>query len=46
MAGIAQFFTPEDAMVNAFKAGADIALMPFTIRTPNDIADFEKLLHT
>ena len=45
MAGIAQFFTPEDAMVNAFKAGADIALMPFTIRTPNDIANFEKLLH-
>ena len=44
MAGISQFFTPEDAMVNAFKAGADIALMPFTIRTPNDIADFEKLL--
>ena len=44
MAGIAQFFTPEDAMVNAFKAGADIALMPFTIRTPNDIANFEKLL--
>lgn len=45
MAGIAQFFTQEDAMVNAFKAGADIALMPFTIRTPNDIANFEKLLH-
>jgi len=44
MAGISQFFTQEDAMLNAYRAGADIALMPFTIRTPNDINQFETLL--
>ena len=40
MAGIASFFTKEDAVVRAFQAGADIALMPYTIRTPSDIQAF------
>ncbi|BFT29024.1 glycoside hydrolase family 3 protein [Alteromonas sp. D210916BOD_24] len=44
MGGIAQFFEPEDAMVNAFQAGADIALMPFTIRNQNDIQEFNRFM--
>ncbi len=37
MAGISDFFTPLEAVVNTFKAGADIALMPIKVRTPADI---------
>jgi len=44
MAGISQFFTPEEAMINAFNAGADIALMPYTIRNQNDIRQFSQLI--
>lgn len=44
MGGIAQFFEPEDAMVNAFQAGADIALMPFTIRNHSDIQEFNRFM--
>ena len=44
MAGIAQFFTQEEAMVQAFSAGADIALMPFIIRNEQDISRFSQLL--
>lgn len=44
MAGIAKYFSPEDAMIKAYQAGADIALMPFTIRTPQDINAFAELM--
>ena len=44
MAGIAKYFSPEDAMIKAYQAGADIALMPFTIRTPQDINMFAALM--
>ncbi|WP_247670482.1 glycoside hydrolase family 3 protein [Alteromonas sp. MMG017] len=44
MAGIAKYFSPEDAMIKAYQAGADIALMPFTIRTPQDIKMFAALM--
>ena len=44
MAGITQFFSHEEALVRAFSAGADIALMPFTIRNKTDIDAFAKLL--
>lgn len=40
MKAISQFFTPAEATVNAFKAGADIALMPFAIRSKADIQRF------
>lgn len=40
MAGISAYFSPLDAMLQTFAAGTDIALMPFTIRTPEDIAHF------
>lgn len=42
MAGIATFFSQQDATLRAFQAGADIALMPYTIRTPADIDGFEQ----
>ncbi|KZN43847.1 glycoside hydrolase family 3 protein [Pseudoalteromonas luteoviolacea] len=41
MAGISDFFTPIDAVVETFKAGVDIALMPIPVRTPSDIEKFE-----
>lgn len=45
MAGISRYFDPETAMLKAYQAGADIALMPFAIRTPSDLAAFDKLMH-
>ena len=40
MAGIAHYFDEVDATLQTFRAGADIALMPYTIRNPADIAAF------
>ena len=37
MAGISQFFTPAEAVIQTFAAGADIALMPYEMKTPADI---------
>ncbi|WP_420934830.1 glycoside hydrolase family 3 N-terminal domain-containing protein [Alteromonas sp. A081] len=45
MAGISQFFTEEEAVMMAFDAGADIALMPYTIRNPQDIESFKAMLN-
>lgn len=42
MAGITHYFSPQEALVHTFAAGSDIALMPFTIRTPEDIIEFEQ----
>lgn len=44
MAGISRYFEPETAMLKAYQAGADLALMPFSIRTPDDIVLFEQLM--
>ncbi len=44
MAGISEFFTPTQAVINTFKAGADIALMPIQVRYPQDIARLKQLI--
>lgn len=36
MQGIAAFFDPDDAVIKAFQADVDIALMPVTVSTPSD----------
>ena len=40
MAGVTHFFTDIEAVVETFVAGADLAVMPFKVRTPNDIDNF------
>jgi beta-N-acetylhexosaminidase len=40
MAGVTHFFTDVEAVVETFAAGADIAVMPFKVRTPKDIDNF------
>jgi beta-N-acetylhexosaminidase len=40
MAGISHHFTEVEAVVETFIAGADLAVMPFKIRKPSDIAAF------
>lgn len=40
MAGIAHYYAPLEATIATFNAGADIALMPYTLRTPADIEGF------
>lgn len=44
MAGISEFFSEYQAVVETFKAGADIALMPLKIRSIEDIDAIDKLL--
>lgn len=44
MAGISDFFTEQQAVIETFKAGADIALMPLKIRSIEDINAIETLL--
>lgn len=44
MAGISHFFTPIEAVIETFKAGADIAVMPIKIRTPADIEQFKQFI--
>ncbi|NQY88193.1 MAG: glycosyl hydrolase family 3 [Colwellia sp.] len=41
MAGISRFFTPIEAVLATFDAGADIAMMPMKIRTKEDINRFK-----
>ena len=45
MAGISNFFTPLEAVLKTFEAGADIALMPMKIRKPADIKAFKKFIN-
>ncbi|OUR78939.1 beta-hexosaminidase [Colwellia psychrerythraea] len=40
MAGITHFFTDVEAVVETFVAGADLAVMSFKVRTPEDIDKF------
>ena len=44
MAGVAHFFTEEEAVVETFLAGADLAVMPFKVRTPKDIENFYQFI--
>jgi beta-N-acetylhexosaminidase len=44
MAGISQFFSAQDALIEAFRAGVDIAVMPIKIRNPADIKKFKDFL--
>ncbi len=44
MAGISQFFDPAQAVIETFAAGADIALMPYEIKTPSEIAALQVLI--
>jgi len=44
MAGISKFFTPMEAVLATFNAGADIAMMPIKIRTQGDIERFKTFL--
>ncbi len=44
MAGISHFFSAEDAVINTFKAGVDIALMPIAVRNQDDIAKLNALI--
>lgn len=44
MAGISHFFTPVEAVLATFDAGADIAMMPIKIRTKGDIERFKTFI--
>ncbi|WP_409574585.1 glycoside hydrolase family 3 protein [Thalassotalea sp. PS06] len=44
MAGISHFFTADEAIIETFRAGTDIALMPFRIRKPDDIKLLDQTL--
>ncbi|ALU45996.1 glycoside hydrolase family 3 protein [Pseudoalteromonas rubra] len=44
MAGISDFFEPEQAVIETFAAGVDIALMPFAIRSTDDISAFRQFM--
>lgn len=44
MAGISQFFSPAEAVIQTFAAGADIALMPYEIKTPADMTALTVLI--
>ena len=44
MAGIAQFFSQTDAVVQTFAAGADIALMPVKLQHPGQLSALSALL--
>lgn len=44
MAGVTHFFTDVEAVVETFIAGADLAVMPFKVRTPKDIAAFYEFI--
>ena len=41
MAGISHFFNDVEAVVETFVAGADLAVMPFKVRTPADALAFQ-----
>ncbi|MDF2176672.1 glycoside hydrolase family 3 N-terminal domain-containing protein [Aliiglaciecola sp. CAU 1673] len=44
MAGVAHFFEPEQAVIETFKAGADIALMPLLLNSPKAMTRLSILL--
>jgi beta-N-acetylhexosaminidase len=44
MAGISHFFSPHEAVIATFAAGADIALMPVKLQNPAELAGLAALL--
>ncbi|MBT0585966.1 glycoside hydrolase family 3 protein [Alteromonas oceanisediminis] len=46
MAGIAHYMDEASAMLATFHAGSDIALMPFTLRNPEDILRYATMMTT
>lgn len=44
MAAISHYFEPTEAVIETFAAGADIALMPYPIRTVDDIAALKAMI--
>lgn len=44
MAGITHFFGEVEAVVETFIAGADLAVMPYKVRTPEDITGFYQFI--
>ncbi len=44
MAGISHFFSPTEAVVATFAAGADIALMPLKVQSPAELAALPQLI--
>lgn len=44
MASISEYLSPKDAVLEAFEAGVDIALMPFKLHTPCGIKAFYDLV--
>lgn len=46
MRGVSSFFNEQQAVIETFKAGADIALMPIKIRKREDFIKLEALLDT
>ena len=44
MASISEFFTPLEAVLETFRAGVDIALMPFKVHHPDGIKRFYQLV--
>ncbi|KGJ91631.1 glycoside hydrolase family 3 protein [Colwellia psychrerythraea] len=44
MAGVSHFFSEVEAVVETFIAGADLAVMPFKVRTPADIVAFNDFI--
>jgi beta-N-acetylhexosaminidase len=45
MAGVAHYFDQTEAVIQTFSAGADIALMPISIRRPADIVKLKQLIN-
>lgn len=44
MAGISHFFEPTQAVIETFKAGTDMVLMPIRLHTPEEIKQLPKLI--
>lgn len=44
MAGVSDYFSPAEAVVRTFAAGADIALMPVRVRFPEDLHRVDRLI--
>lgn len=44
MAGISHFFSPTQALIETFRAGADIALMPIRLHHPDELSGLSRLI--
>lgn len=46
MAGITEYWTPEQAVVNAIRAGVDMICMPCSIHCPEDLEALDRIIGT